>query len=86
MKTEHSDAPDRTPSMANVQAQLDELEDRADTLQDREKEVGQALDDAKDARERLRREVESLPHDLAALRDQLRQIPGYSIADALEPR
>ena len=64
--------------MAEIQDQIDDIEERA-------KRVSVALDEAEEARKRAKQEVDSLPHDLAQLREQLRKIAAtVPIAESLE--
>lgn len=81
MTTGHSnDAAGRAISMV-------EIEDALTVVEERARKVGQAIDEAEAARARAKQELDSLPADLAALREQLRRsISDFPIADSLESR
>jgi F0F1-type ATP synthase membrane subunit b/b' len=73
-------AADRVRRMVEIEEALTVVEERA-------KRVGQAIDEAEVARARAKKELDSLPADLAALREQLRRsISDFPIADNLESR
>lgn len=80
MTTDPSNAADRVRRMTEIEDALTKVEERA-------RSVGQAIDEAEAARARAKEEIDSLPHDLAALREQLRRsIRDFPVADSLESR
>lgn len=80
MNDQRSVAAERVRRMNEIDRALTVVEERA-------KSVIQAIDEAEAARERAKVEIDSLPSDLAALREQLRQsISDFPIADSLERR